>query len=163
MQARYPRNHPPDGNNQALSFKNFTSWFNDCFKPWSEIKPLLRTSIINFVKQGSLCLNGSSSIRFETTSEFFQLWLKLRVTKPDSHAMVAFLYKPEVQAKEESQRAADVNPLVLAPRLRCLLLFYCLQAHPLCWLGPLFTLASIKKKQPMERSPWALKISRNLN
>jgi len=31
--------------------------------------------------------------------------------------MVAFLYKPEVQAKEESQRAADVNPLVLAPRL----------------------------------------------
>ena len=34
------------------------------------------------------------------------------------HAMVAFLYKLEVQAKEESQRAADVNPLVITPYLR---------------------------------------------
>ncbi len=34
------------------------------------------------------------------------------------HAMVAFLYKHEVQGKEESQRAADVNPPVLAPRFR---------------------------------------------
>jgi hypothetical protein len=32
--------------------------------------------------------------------------------------MVAFLYKHEVQGKEESQRAADVNPPVLAPRFR---------------------------------------------
>jgi hypothetical protein len=27
--------------------------------------------------------------------------------------MVAFFYKPEVKGKEESQRAADVNPLVI--------------------------------------------------
>ena len=53
--------------------------------------------------------------------------------------------------------------LVLAPRLRCLLLFYCLQAHPLCWVVLLFTLASFKNKRPMERSPWALKSFINLN
>jgi hypothetical protein len=38
--------------------------------------------------------------------------------------MIAFFYKPEVQTKEESQRAADVNPLVLAPRLSFFLFLF---------------------------------------
>ncbi len=52
--------------------------------------------------------------------------------------MVAFLYKPEVQAKEESQRAADVNPLVLAPHLflflSLLLLFFFFPLLPTLFL-----------------------------
>ena len=70
------------------------------------------------------------------------------------HAMIAFLYKLEVQAKEESQRAADVNPLVITPYLRqlrvsgvpFLFCIFCLKAHPLRWVGLPFTLASIKNK-----------------
>lgn len=42
-----------------------------------------------------------------------------------------------------------------SPRAFVAFFFYCLQAHPLCWVGLPFTLASIKNKRPMERSPWA--------
>ena len=76
--------------------------------------------------------------------------MRKNCSEPEAHAMVAFLYKPEVKGKEESQRAADVNPLVIAPRFRCLLLFYCLQARPLCWVG-LFLFPSHPSKTS---NPW---------
>ena len=41
--------------------------------------------------------------------------------------------------------------------------FYCLQAHPLRWVGLPFSFSSIKNKRPMEHSPWALKPFTNPN
>ena len=60
--------------------------------------------------------------------------------------------------KPPGPELAEGRPVALlsSSRMRgsILVLYYCLQAHPLCWVG-LHYLSSFKNKSPMERSPWA--------
>ena len=61
--------------------------------------------------------------------------------------------------KPSGPELAEGRPAALLSSSRMLgsilVLYYCLQAHPLRWVGLPFTLTSFKNKRPMERSPWA--------